>query len=323
MRVMAMLIIILFHSLCFYTHRWWVFGGEYILFWDKIASFLDSVGLPMFIFISGYLFGFSNTEKKKYQNKNAIIKAKAKRLMLPYLFWGFFLIITMPSINEWKDMMTGISHLWFLLVLFEIFMITIPIVNWLCQKAECWQFIGVILSSYILFFLYHTLSPHHAIFAIHTTLNYLPFFFMGIACYRFKITQKIDTLGAKITLVISLSILALYTYGSSISSFIINTLSIHILGASIAMSLLIILNNTNYHRKSYYIVGHFDKLSMDIYILNQIIINALLLTNGVVPFLNIHYKTGPLIIFITGFLIPWGGAYIIDKIKHSISHFKQ
>ena len=54
MRVIAMLMIVCFHSLCFYTHRWWIFGGVYIPLWDKIASCLDAIDLPMFFFISGY-----------------------------------------------------------------------------------------------------------------------------------------------------------------------------------------------------------------------------------------------------------------------------
>ena len=58
MRVMAMLMIIAFHSMCFYNGRWSKVDALYIPFWYKVSAFLDVVDLNMFVFISGYLYGY-------------------------------------------------------------------------------------------------------------------------------------------------------------------------------------------------------------------------------------------------------------------------
>ena len=54
MRVMAMTMIIAFHSLCFYNGRWGKVDAINIPFWYKISYILDVIDLNMFVFISGY-----------------------------------------------------------------------------------------------------------------------------------------------------------------------------------------------------------------------------------------------------------------------------
>ena len=58
MRVLAMTMIVAFHSMCFYNGRWVKVNAITIPFWTKVSSFLDVVDLNMFVFISGYLYGY-------------------------------------------------------------------------------------------------------------------------------------------------------------------------------------------------------------------------------------------------------------------------
>ena len=58
MRVLAMTMIVGFHSLCFYNGRWVKVDALYIPFWYKVSCFLDVIDLNMFVFISGYLYGY-------------------------------------------------------------------------------------------------------------------------------------------------------------------------------------------------------------------------------------------------------------------------
>ena len=58
MRVLAMVMIIAFHSLCFYNGRWGKVDAINIPVWYKISYFLDVIDLNMFVFISGYLYGY-------------------------------------------------------------------------------------------------------------------------------------------------------------------------------------------------------------------------------------------------------------------------
>ena len=58
MRVLAMVMIIAFHSLCFYNGRWAKVNAIDIPIWNKTSCFLDVIDLNMFVFISGYLYGY-------------------------------------------------------------------------------------------------------------------------------------------------------------------------------------------------------------------------------------------------------------------------
>ena len=304
MRVLAMIMIVSFHSLCFYTHRWWRLGGTYIPIWDKTATLLDTIDLPMFVFISGFLFGHLYI-KGKYHERWAFIQGKARRLLVPYFFWGFFLIISMPSLHEWGNLLTGISHLWFLLMLFEIFTIVIPFAHFLCQKATEHQAIIAVLGAFLLYIAYHTLSNHHAFLCIHTTLFYLPTFLIGLFCARFKMHNYLTTSFSTILLLTSLTILTLYCYTMEPLSSYVNNIILWLLGHTIVFASFSLLCKIPFSGKLFEVIMHFDRLSMGIYIFNQICINALLLIPKSVAFFNQYNHIGPIVIFAVGFFIPW------------------
>ena len=100
MRVMAMMMIVAFHSMLFYTGKWWVFGGPVIPLWVKVSSFLDAIDLPMFVFIAGFLFGHLYKFKGKYRDKRQFVIGKARRLLVPYLAWGLFLVYVLPPVGH-------------------------------------------------------------------------------------------------------------------------------------------------------------------------------------------------------------------------------
>ena len=66
MRVMAMTMIVAFHSMCFYNGRWAKVDAIMIPFWYKTSSFLDVIDLNMFVFISGYLYGYLYIFRNNY-----------------------------------------------------------------------------------------------------------------------------------------------------------------------------------------------------------------------------------------------------------------
>lgn len=315
MRVMAMLMIIVYHSFCFYTHEWSM-GGIYVPIWDKVASFFDAVDLPMFIFISGYLFGYLFINKGKYRDRRSFILSKAKRLIVPYIFWGLFLIFFMPELHKWRSLLTGISHLWFLLVLFEIFILVIPVVSWLCEKATTRLFFLFLLCLYFLFIVFHRYSSHHAFLAFHTTMYYLPTFIIGIACARYKISQKLSIVWSVTIFVVSFLSLFYYIFITGKLQYVQNYLLLQLIGTGFVISLFCILNNIRFQLGLYNSFLHLDRLSMGIYIFNQISINAFLLINGIVPFLNDNYREGPIIICIVGFLAPLLLSYLFNRTKY-------
>ena len=83
-----MTMIVAFHSMCFYNGRWAKVGAIMVPFWYKTSSFLDVIDLNMFVFISGYLYGYLYIFKNKYRHPLEVIRTKAIRLLIPYFFWG-------------------------------------------------------------------------------------------------------------------------------------------------------------------------------------------------------------------------------------------
>ncbi len=134
---------------------------------QSIKDFIYVFHMPLFFFISGYLFSYKNGLKgKKYTD---FIKKKAWRLLLPYfafniLFiipkvlvsnfivdkvefsFGYFLsIFLQPRLNVW-------GHLWFLFALFIIFAIS-PIWDFILKKKNrlIWGLTFLILIGLNLF----------------------------------------------------------------------------------------------------------------------------------------------------------------------------
>ena len=316
MRVIAMTMIILFHSLCFYTHRWWKMGGVYVPFWDKLASFLDAIDLPMFVFISGYLFSYLYINKGKYRNTKVFIQKKIKRLLVPYMIWGIFLNLCMPSIHDWKAMLTGISHLWFLLMLTELFALAALFKRHLCTIFTRRKLIAFIILSICIYYLSFFFLCHKSFMCIHISLYYLPYFLSGIYCSRFLCLQKSNIKYAGFILIFSILFLLYYIFRIQDPISPSDYIFILITSVTIIVSFLIILERVSKYIKNFKIIRRLDEISMAIYIFNQIIIDTFLLRSEIVVFLNCIYKVGPFIIFTAGLLFSYYLSIIFINNKY-------
>lgn len=49
--------------------------------------------MPLFIFISGFIYSYNKLERDKYSDKNLFIENKFKRLIIPYILVGVFYVI--------------------------------------------------------------------------------------------------------------------------------------------------------------------------------------------------------------------------------------
>ena len=96
MHVLAMTMIVAFHSMCFYNGRWTKVNAIDIPIWNKVSTFLDVIDLNMFVFISGYLYGYLYIYRNKYRHPSEVIRNKAVRLLIPYCFWGIIMVVSFP-----------------------------------------------------------------------------------------------------------------------------------------------------------------------------------------------------------------------------------
>lgn len=77
--------------------------------------------MPLFIFVSGGVYGYLYHIKGKYREAYPFIWNKVKRLLLPYIVFAVVFMIT-TNAWSWKGIWGGnYSHLWFLSMLFWCF----------------------------------------------------------------------------------------------------------------------------------------------------------------------------------------------------------
>ena len=316
LRISSMLLIIWFHSLCFFAGNWWFLHTNTITLWKVIALPTVKVGLSTFFLISGFLFGFLYIEKRKYQIISAFIINKTRRIVLPYLIWSAFMVVFF-SFTPWTDLLIGTNHLWFLFTLFELFIVIIALSKlYICNTNSYIDFI-IIASSFFVLYAWHSLN-HHYILSIENTLYYLPSFMIGFYCAKYQLHHSSKRKTSAIAFIISITLLFVLSYLSTIKSktLIEIDLAIRITSCIAAVSALVMTNKIKIPNKYTAIINNLDHNSMGIYIFNQIVVFVVLLIPVCRQFLEIHYLIGPFIIFFVSFLIPWSLAILFNKTKY-------
>lgn len=180
--------------------------------------------MPLFFFISGYLFSLTN-ESFIEMNKPKLIRKKIQRLLVPYLtiglvLWGikfifssyasversfsvttFLLMFVAPSMEG-----STMGYLWYLITLFVVFaLIAIFSMVHIDMKKSSWCLI-VIGGSWLLNSWFGTIEW----FNIGQVLWYMPFFVIGILYKKYDaiLKQKINWGGIfNVSLSVTLSVL--------------------------------------------------------------------------------------------------------------------
>lgn len=123
LRVIVTFLVVLFHSFVPYFYE----VGEslsypYIQQYKDIFIDEERIQMPLFTFISGYLFQYLY-QNGKYQNWKELINNKVKRLLFPYFIFGIILYVLIPvEIHQTISPWNAFLHLWFLLMLFWCFL---------------------------------------------------------------------------------------------------------------------------------------------------------------------------------------------------------
>ena len=134
MKSLAILLVVLGHVTRMYTPQGLLHIGVYPSLIQYITSFIYSFHMPAFFAVSGAVYYINKVEKGKYSNQTYFILNKVKRLLVPYAFfailWVFPTMWIMGYVDNpfnyfFESYVLGLNtrHLWFLIVLFEIFII--------------------------------------------------------------------------------------------------------------------------------------------------------------------------------------------------------
>ena len=178
-----MLLVVLCHSAAFYGGNWFrvctVSEVNEVL--AILSSWLGTFHVEGFTLISGYIYYYIKYEKGGYQDFRKYVRNKSKRLLVPYITISLLWVIPIgvffysySLVEVIKDYVLGESpsQLWFLLMLFNVFVIYDCILTRISVGKIVLVFIlfvgGVVLGN---------VCPN--IFQILTSMKYLLFFYIG------------------------------------------------------------------------------------------------------------------------------------------------
>lgn len=168
---------------------------------QQVASFLiPNANMPLFTFISGFLFAYACEKKNNYQQFISFIKNKINRLVIPFFILGTVVCISAPE-RELSQIIWGEgSHLWYCMMLFWCF-----VIGWILNKINnktLWLVVSL-ASLGIVLICYSNWSMIKMPLGIHNALFYFCYFALGQLTYL-KIS---DIEEHKYIIIISLSVL--------------------------------------------------------------------------------------------------------------------
>lgn len=170
--------------------EWYGGGYESIL-----QSFIYSFHMPLFMFISGFLYNFTKISRNKKMID--IVKEKSVRLLIPYFSFNiitYILKLMLPTlmqrqveldVNQFIDTFVTLKNLplyemWFINALFGI-MLLYPLYRGVIHSK-----ILICIFSFFACFLYFLPLNFSFIFSFGKISDYLIYFWGGIVIYEYK-----------------------------------------------------------------------------------------------------------------------------------------
>ena len=185
LRVFAILSLVAWHSYCSYTA--WEIGCSPLDKYYTVAFkfFAPIANMPLFTFLSGYLFYFLFKEKGKYAVFSSFLKNKVNRLLIPYLVLGFVINLTqIGRSNPLLSMLLGApNHMWYCLMLFSCF-----ILCWFVEKKLGSKY-NLIISIFSFLFVIIEGERYLSVktpFGLWMVVYFYSFFYLGFLVFQYS-----------------------------------------------------------------------------------------------------------------------------------------
>ena len=210
LRSFAICMVVLYHCYCPFMISWNWIPNEYSAKFFYALSYVMDGRMPLFIFISGYLFSHLVNDRGKYSTFIGFIKNKFKRLLVPCLtFMGIMCLVLHE--NYFEHLIGYGFHLWFLKVLFLCF-----ITCWLLHKyINNWKLeVVVAVIAFGMMAL-----PMIKYWALGQFFKKFIFFYLGYLTYKynnvfFYVTNTIKGLVVLTVMFVSLCVLGWLLFDS-------------------------------------------------------------------------------------------------------------
>lgn len=322
-----MILVVLYHSCVFWNGNWFTASEvqQPGMVFKSIPVWLNSFHIYGFTLVSGFIFSYLQT-RKHYKNVLSMAEKKFMRLIIPFIFVCLIWIIPISQYFYHYNMIelinkyilgTAPSQLWFLLMLFDVFMLA-----WFTEalyKRSILNSVAVGLISYAIGFAGGRVFPN--IYQIWTAFEYLPVFIVGYKLYQDGEAERVKKVVKNPLLWLALHTLTfilMYTMPDSSTALKLTRVSVgflnHIFGAMMAFTVLQwIAQRVNYADNRLYKI--LSKHSMTIYLFHQQII-----------YLDIWYLNGrvnTVLIAVFNFFISLGVSLLVSVIlsKWKVTRF--
>lgn len=167
-----------------------------------IFKWVYSFHMPVFFFISGYLFALTNPKDKTEQNSTIkFLKKKFKRLFIPFLFINSVIFLIKATLINDKNMMQHpvslniksfiystfihpLGFMWFLPALLVIFCIIYPLHSHMQEFNHKYSIILLLMA--IASGVFYAFIPSIEFMQISRGIYYSSYFILGILYYIYK-----------------------------------------------------------------------------------------------------------------------------------------
>lgn len=149
--------------------------------------FIPHANMPLFTFISGYLFAYLYANSSKYFRFRPFLKTKFERLVIPFFVLGTLVNITMPERELYMILYGGGSHLWFCMMLFWCFMIRWTVLNIKNDiVSSLMLLIGIAANVCSNVFNWDLPDIPFSFFGIRLAIYFYPWFVLGSWMFKYK-----------------------------------------------------------------------------------------------------------------------------------------
>ena len=217
LKIIGILLVVIGHCTSIYTGGWVFTSPVNSPIYGLIASYVYTFHVPMLVFVSGAVYYYCRINKGKYSSLKSLTVNKFNRLIMPFLFIGLLYSIPIKYIigmiegsiiNNIKSFVLGLNtgHLWYLLMLFDIF-----IIFYLYEKFILNKKYSIILNLILFSILYISSGFFTNIFQINRAIQYSIFFYLGYEFFRSKdkLILKLEKLKSKSILIMTPILIAI------------------------------------------------------------------------------------------------------------------
>jgi peptidoglycan/LPS O-acetylase OafA/YrhL len=246
-------------------------------------------------------FGGGDSDNVKF------VKDKTLRVLVPYAIVGLFLCLLQD--RDISQMLNGISHLWFLMTIFECYVLGM-LVDTILKMQE--RKVQIVMGGLVLFIV---LIPYRIsvmqFLCLSYIIQYFPFYMLGMLASKMnfgKYTKcKAKTRVLTIILLLFFALQQVYIKKTPITM---------LLGVSTVSFIFIYARCLNISKLPSWVTS-LDKCSMGIYIVHHIVIQEM---NPCFPFhewaVN-HYYAYPILQFFIVTGISWPFVAVCQNFKYS------